>query len=88
MAICAHIRIYVEIIQQDKIARQLMVVRGHILPKQDQRCVAITFLHVPQNLIVSPVLFHNVQHVLNGATRTNRAPRRSPRIIQLLVPIR
>ena len=70
MAVRAHVGIDVKIIEQDEFARELVVVRRDAFAEQDQRRIAVTFLHIAQNLIVRPIFLHDVDDVLDGRGRS------------------
>ena len=64
----------VEIIEQDELAGQFMVVRRDALGKKTERRIAIALRKIPENLIVGPVLFDDVEAILDRR-RTAEAAR-------------
>ena len=67
MPICTYFCIYIEIIQQNKTPRQLMLVWGNNFREQAKSGITITFGHVTKHLVVSPVFFDYIKHILNRA---------------------
>ncbi len=65
MPVRAHIRVDVKIVEQHKLARQLVMIRRGILIEQRQRRIAISLPELPQHLIVSAIFLDDVNHVLD-----------------------
>ena len=66
VAIGADFALDVEVVEQHKFARQLVMIRRDALRENAERRIAIAFRHVTQHLIVSAVLLDNVENVFNG----------------------
>ena len=51
------------VVQQDEVSNQLVLVRGDIFAKHAEGCIAIALRHVPQHLVVGPILLDNMYNV-------------------------
>ncbi len=77
MTVGADVAVDVEIVEQHELARQLVMIGRCGFVEQAQGRVAVAFADFAEYLIVSPVLFHDVNDVLNRrmlfGTRDNHA---------------
>ena len=70
MPVARHLTRVVKVIQHAKLQRQLVLVRRNVLPIHRQARIAIpdglaTLLQIAKDLIVSPVLLDDVDHMLD-----------------------
>ena len=70
MPIGTNIGIDVEVIEEDKVFRQLPVIWRGGLIEESQRRVTVADAEIAQHLVVSAILFDNVDDVLNRRRTT------------------
>ena len=88
VAVGADFGVRVEVVQQHKLAHDLVQVRRDALREKAQLRVAVALRQVAEHLVVGAVFFHDVEAVLDGARlagperdgTVHRAPRRNTRI--------
>ena len=69
MAVGAHVAIHVKVVEQDELARQRVLIGRDLLAEKHQVGRAIAFFHVPQHLVVGPVLLDDIDHVADRGAR-------------------
>ncbi len=76
MAVGAHVAIDVEIVEQHKLARQLVMVGADIFLEEAQRRIALALADIAQHLIIGTIFFDDIEHMLDGGgdARRNRHP--------------
>src|SRR5207302_4616709 len=64
MAVGADLAIDIKVVQENKFARELVMVGSDAFGKKAQRRIAVAFGHIPENLVVRPILFYDVNAIL------------------------
>src|SRR6266446_5208124 len=79
VAVGADLGVHEKAIEESEALRERVVVRRDALSKEGQRRITIALGHVAEDLIVSTVLFNDVDHVLEGGI-LRRCSRRVPAV--------
>src|SRR5438309_1481890 len=92
MPIRTHISVHVKVVEQNKLTRELMVIGRDFLVEERKRAVSIALAEIAKNLIISSILFDDINNVFDGRRLTglarNRVARRTSRIVEFFVSIR
>src|SRR6476620_2017762 len=70
VAVARNFPAVVKIIQHAELQRQLMLVRGNVLPIKSQRGISIAHFQVTEYLVIGAIFFDDIDHVADriGAT--------------------
>ena len=72
MAIGADVRVDIKVIEEHKLAGQLVMIGRDVFPEQEKRGIAVAFFHIAQYLIVGAVLLHDINDMLDRGKRVSR----------------
>ena len=78
MAARAHLRVGVEVVEQNEVARQRMNVRRDLLREQAERAIAVALRQIAQHLVVRAVFLDDVNDM---ADRRRAAHRPGDRVV-------
>ena len=81
MAVLGNLAVAVEVVQKHELLRQCVLIRRHLAPEEHQFRVAIALWEVAENLVVSAVLFENVNYVLDRARLADALGNRARRLV-------
>jgi hypothetical protein len=70
MAVRAHFALHIKIVEQHKLTRQLVVIGSDPFREKAEGGIAVSLGHIAQHLIVSSVLFDDIDAIFDGARIT------------------
>src|SRR5256884_4524852 len=71
MAVARDLSAVIKVVEHAKLQRQLMLVRGNVLTIESQRGIAVAHFEVAEHLVISAILFNDVDHIANRIRATS-----------------